>query len=86
MIPEVPVARRDIVSTGCYRVMDYVLLRTNSQTQKSELISHSPLSYLPTLYMPYIRRDLGEYVHVVYTSTPTFINCVCKRASVEHRG
>lgn len=45
MIPEVPVARRDIVSTGAsnsYRVMDYVLL----QTRKSELISHSPLSYM----------------------------------------
>lgn len=41
MIPEVPLARRDIVSTGCYRVMDYALL----QTQQSELISHSPLSY-----------------------------------------
>lgn len=27
MIPEVPVARRDIVSTGCYRVMDYALLQ-----------------------------------------------------------
>lgn len=30
MIPEVPVARRDIVSTGYYRVMDYVLLQTNT--------------------------------------------------------
>lgn len=33
MIPEVPVARRDIVSTGAansYRVMDYVLLQTNT--------------------------------------------------------
>lgn len=64
-----------------HRVMDYVLL----QTRKSELISHSPLAtYI--IHTRYFRRDLGEYVHVVYTSTPTFINCVCKRASVEHRG
>lgn len=45
MIPEVPVARRDIVSTGAansYRVMDYMLLKT----RQSELISHSPLRYI----------------------------------------
>lgn len=50
MIPEVQIARRDIVSTGAansYRVMDYVLL----QTRQSELISHSPLSYLHYTYL-----------------------------------
>lgn len=47
MISEVPVARRDIVSTGCYRVMDYVLLKT----RQSELISHFPLSYLHYTYL-----------------------------------